>query len=292
MDTFDPKHIYSDAAKLARLKDKKLFLFDIDGTIAVGDTLYEGSANLLRYIQAIGGRSYYITNNSTKSGLDYVKKFHDAFHLDSTEDHFITSGYMTLRFLKENYADKKIFVLGTASFVAELRKNGLWVTEVCEDGIDCVVVAYDSELNYAKLTEVCKVLFTQDVPFYGTNPDLRCPIDFGFIPDCGAICNMITATTDKQPIYLGKPSKEVVKLCLEVSGFTPEETLVVGDRLYTDIACGINGGVDTCVLFTGEAQKKDILTPEGEPNTQYLPDYAFENVQELLNACQGEINFK
>ena len=195
MDTFDPKHIYSDAAKLARLKDKKLFLFDIDGTIAVGDTLYEGSADLLRYIQAIGGRAYYITNNSTKSGLDYVKKFHDAFHLDSTEDQFITSGYMTLRFLKENYTDKKIFVLGTASFVAELRKNGLWVTEVCEDGIDCVVVAYDSELNYAKLTEVCKVLFTQDVPFYGTNPDLRCPIDFGFIPDCGAICDMITATT-------------------------------------------------------------------------------------------------
>ena len=101
MDTFDPKHIYSDAAKLARLKDKKLFLFDIDGTIAVGDTLYEGSADLLRYIQAIGGRAYYITNNSTKSGLDYVKKFHDAFHLDSTEDQFITSGYMTLRFEEE-----------------------------------------------------------------------------------------------------------------------------------------------------------------------------------------------
>ena len=86
METFDPKHIYSDAAKLARLKDKKLFLFDIDGTIAVGDTLYEGSEDLLRYIQAIGGRAYYITNNSTKSGLDYVKKFHDAFHLDSTEN--------------------------------------------------------------------------------------------------------------------------------------------------------------------------------------------------------------
>ena len=125
MNTFDPKHRYSDAAKLARLKNKKLFLFDIDGTIAVGDTLYEGSAELIRYINAIGGRAYYITNNSTKSGLDYVKKFHDAFHLDSTEDQFITSGYMTLRFLKENYAEKKIFVLGTASFVAELRKNGL-----------------------------------------------------------------------------------------------------------------------------------------------------------------------
>lgn len=285
MNTFDPKNIFSDREKLFRLKNKKLFLFDIDGTIAVGDTLYDGSADLIRYINDIGGKAYYITNNSTKSGLDYVKKFKEAFHLDSTEDQFITSGYMTLRFLKEHYADKKIFVLGTASFVAELRKNGLHVTEVYEESIDCVVVAYDSELNYAKLTEVCKVLFTQDVPFYGTNPDLRCPIDFGFIPDCGAICDMITATTDKKPVYLGKPSKEVVNLCLKVSGFTPEETLVVGDRLYTDIACGINGGVDTCVLFTGEAQKEDILTPEGEPNTPYLPDYAFENVQELLKAC-------
>ena len=125
MNTFDPNHRYSDAAKLARLKNKKLFLFDIDGTIAVGDTLYEGSADLIRYINDIGGRAYYITNNSTKSGLDYVKKFHDAFHLDSTEDQFITSGYMTLRFLKENYAEKKIFVLGTASFVitASLRKS-------------------------------------------------------------------------------------------------------------------------------------------------------------------------
>ena len=150
---------------------------------------------------------------------------------------------------------KKIFVLGNCFLHRRTEKNGLHVTEVCEENIDCVVVAYDSELNYGKLTEVCKVLFTQDVPFYGTNPDLRCPIDFGFIPDCGAICDMITATTDKQPIYLGKPSKEVVNLCLDISGFTPEETLVVGDRLYTDIACGINGGVDTCVLFTGEAQK-------------------------------------
>lgn len=261
------------------LNKKKLFLFDIDGTLAVGDTLYEGSAELLHYIQSIGGKAYYITNNSTKSGLDYVKKFKNAFHLDTTEDQFITSGYMTIRFLKEHYADRKIFVLGTASFVSELQKNGLTVTETAEDGIDCAVVAYDSELNYDKLIQVCKVLLTTEVPFYATNPDLRCPIDFGFIPDCGAICSMITQTTDKTPIYLGKPSKEVVELCLSLSGFTPEETLVVGDRLYTDIACGINGGVETCVVFTGEASPEDIL------NTPYKPDYAFHTVKELFSAC-------
>lgn len=263
---------------LAALKAKKLFLFDIDGTLAVGDTLYEGSAELLDYITRIGGKAYFITNNSTKSGADYVRKFHDSFHLETTEDQFVTSGYMTIRFLKKTYAHKKIFVLGTVSFVEELRKNGLTVTETAENGIDCVVVAYDSELNYDKLVQVSKVLLTTDVPFYATNPDLRCPIDFGFIPDCGAICSMITQTTDKTPIYLGKPSKEVVELCLSLSGFTKEETLVTGDRLYTDIACGINGGVDTCVLYTGEATPTDIT------DTPYKPDYAFDTVRDLVDA--------
>lgn len=257
------------------LKQKKLFLFDIDGTIAVGDTLYPGSAELLKYIDSIGGRSYFITNNSTRSGRDYVKKFRESFHLETTEDQFVTSGFMTIRFLKEKYSDKKIFVLGTASFVNELKKNQLTVTEKYEEGIDCAVVAYDSELTYEKLAEASRVLLTSDVPYYATNPDLRCPIDFGFIPDCGAICNMLKDTTDKTPVYLGKPSPDVVKLCLELSGFSPEETLVAGDRLYTDIACGINGNVDTCVLYTGEAKPEDIIA------TPYKPTYEFDTVEDL-----------
>lgn len=265
---------------LEKLREKKLFLFDIDGTLAVGDTLYEGSAELLAHIDRIGGKAYYITNNSTRSGSDYVKKFRDAFGLETTEDQFITSGYMTIRFLKEHYENKKIFVMGTSSFIKELRRNGLLVTERAEDGIQCVVVAYDSELSYEKLVQVSKVLLTTDAPFYATNPDLRCPIDFGFIPDCGAICDMITSTTDKKPVYLGKPNRDVVDICLAQSGFTREETLVVGDRLYTDIACGINGEVDTCVVFTGEARPEDMA------GTSFPADYAFETIKKLLECCK------
>ena len=256
------ENLQAKTAPTPALAHKRLFLFDIDGTLAVGDSLFDGSRDLLEHIGRIGGKAYYITNNSTMSGADYVAKFRRSFGLETEEGQFITSGYMTLRFLLENYHEKKIFVLGTASFVTELKKNGLNVTEQCEPDIACVVVAYDSELTYQKLVEACRILFTMDVPFYGTNPDLRCPIDFGFIPDCGAICDMITATTDKRPIYLGKPNRSVVDLCRSLSGFSKEETLVVGDRLYTDIACGINGEVDTCVLFTGEAKPEDMAATE------------------------------
>lgn len=261
------------------LSEKKLFLFDIDGTIAVGDTLYEGTRPLLDYIQSIGGRAYYITNNSTKSNADYVKKFREAFGLETTENQFVTSGYMTLRFLQQHHSHDKIYVLGTASYIAELRRNGLTVTEEPEPDASCVVVAYDSELTYQKLVNACQLLSTTDIPFYGTNPDLCCPIDFGFIPDCGAICQMITASTGRKPQYLGKPNPKVVALCQADSGFSDAQTLVVGDRLYTDIACGINAGVDTCVLYTGEA------TPEEVACTQYNPSYAFADVRALLAAC-------
>ncbi len=264
---------------LENLKNKKLFLFDIDGTIAVGDTLYDGSAELFAHIERIGGKSCFITNNSTRSCSDYVEKFRRAFHLETTEDQFVTSGLMTIRFLKERFAGKKIFVLGTASFLRELRKNGLCVTEAAEDDIACVVAAYDSELTYDKLVQTCKTLSATDVPFYATNPDLCCPIDFGFVPDCGAICRMITDSTGRTPVYLGKPSRHVAELCLSLSGYSKEETLVVGDRLYTDIACGINAGVDTCVVFTGEAKPDDMA------DTPYPADYCFDNIKELLMHC-------
>lgn len=268
-----------NSSTLLNLKKKKLFLFDIDGTLAVGDTLYDGSAELLHYIDKKGGKAYYITNNSTRSGKDYVERFRRAFHLETTEDQFITSGYMTLRFLREHYADKNIFVLGTASFIEELRKNGLHITETAQEDIGCIIAAYDSELNYEKLIQACKALSTTDAPFYGTNPDLCCPIDFGFVPDCGAICNMLTDATGRKPVYLGKPSRQVVDLCLSLSGFSREETLVVGDRLYTDIACGINGDVETCVVFTGEARPEDMA------DTPYPADYCFSDIKELLMHC-------
>lgn len=265
---------------MSELSKKKLFLFDIDGTLSVGDTLFDGSRELLEYIEKIGGRAYYITNNSTKSNGDYVEKF-ARWNLTTEEEQFVTSGYMAIRYLKENFRDEKIFVLGTKSYLAELRKQGIMVTEEVEEDVTCVLAAYDSELNYQKLEKACELLYRKEVAYLATNPDLCCPAPFGFIPDCGAICNMLEAAVYRKPRYLGKPSREVVELCLKRSGFSREETLVVGDRLYTDIACGIEGKAQTCLLLTGEAKREDLQ------DTIYSPDYCFGTVRELLEYIES-----
>lgn len=257
------------------LKDKKLFLFDIDGTVSVGDTLYDGSRDLFDYIESVGGRSYFITNNSTKSTQSYIEKF-AKWGIETEARQFVTAGYVSMLYLKKTFGGKKIYVAGTASYIRELRANGLNITEEPDGDAAAVMIAFDDEVTYKKLYGACKLLFEKDIPYIGTNPDLRCPAPFGFIPDCGAICGAVDAATGKTPLYIGKPNRIMVDMCVEDSGFSYDETVVVGDRLYTDIAVGINAGVDTIAVLTGEATREEIAS------TQFVPRYVYGNVRALV----------
>ena len=96
----------------------------------------------------------------------------------------------------------------TETYCSELRKAGLNITDQAGDDVDCVLCAYDTELTYEKLVQVCKQLTETKVPWFATNPDLRCPIDFGMVPDCGSICRMITASVGREPEYIGKRPPE------------------------------------------------------------------------------------
>ncbi len=261
---------------LEHLKKKKLFLFDIDGTIALSEDVIEGTFPLLSYIREIGGRAVYITNNSSKSTKDYVEKFR-RMGIDAGAKDFVTAGSYTLSYLKEHHKKDLIFAMGTSSYVEELKKNGLSITEEYDGNVDVVLTAFDTELNYAKVENACRLLMERGKErlWLATNGDLRCPVDFGMIPDCGSICNMISAATDRAPRYLGKPSPGLVEYSMEMTGFSKEETLVVGDRIYTDIACGENAGVETCLVFTGEAKAEDV------PKAESRIDFCFETVKAL-----------
>ena len=258
-------------------KDKKLFLFDIDGVIRLGNNLIDGALETCDHIEKIGGKSIFITNNSTKNANDYVDLFKNyGFNVD--ESNFITALTVTTIFLKNNHSDDLIYAWGTESFVKELKNNGLHITTNKDDfsKIKCVVVGYNSELTYKSLCDICEVLQKTNVPYYATNVDLVCPAPFGFIPDCGSICNLIECSTKKKPIYIGKPEPNMVELALQENPkYSKEQCLVVGDRLYTDIACGINAGVETCVVFTGEAQEEDLK------DTEFVPTYKYYSVKEM-----------
>lgn len=259
------------------LSNKKLFLFDIDGVIKLGNDIIDGSYQLLEYINKIGGKYIFITNNSTTSNKDYVQKFKN-FGFEVDESNFITALSITIDYLKSHFQNELIFALGSKSFISELKENGLKITEEYSPEIKTVLVGYDNELTYKKILDVCEILQTNDVTSYlATNMDLRCPMPYGFVPDCGAIAKMIELATERSPQFLGKPSPQMVQKAMKITGFTKEQTLVIGDRLYTDIACGVNAGVDTCLVLSGEAKREDLK------ESSIQPTYVFESVKELLN---------
>lgn len=249
------------------LYKKKLFLFDMDGTIYEEERVFEGTKELLGLIEEIGGRYVFITNNSSKSVVDYIEKV-NGLGIKANIDNFFTSAQATVLYLRKNFIGKKVYCQGTKSFIRELRDNGIEVTEDVEDNVDVVVVGFDTELTSAKLRKTCELL-QRDIPFIATNPDFRCPVSFGFIPDCGSICSMIEAATRKKPVYIGKPEPTMVDIVREKFGYRIDETVVIGDRLYTDIATGLNAGAMAICVLTGEATKDEIQNGDIKPTLTF-----------------------
>ena len=270
------KDFYGNDA--TRLKDKKLFLFDMDGTIYLGENLFEGVPELLQKIENKGGRYVFITNNASKSVSDYVKKLHRLGLKNITEEHFFTSAQAMLMLLQEKHADDLIYLQGTKSLVDEYRAHGLNITTEYTDKAGVIAVAFDPEFTGGKVYNTSKMLTLHDLPYYATNPDWVCPVEFGYIPDCGSMCEGYARATGKMPVYIGKPQPTMVLELMKKFNKTPQETLVVGDRLYTDIASGVNAGVDTVCVLCGEVTLADIQ----KATCNQVPSFVFENTREII----------
>lgn len=248
---------------LSDLKNKKLWLFDMDGTIYEEDRVFDGTLDLLDKIVTRGGQYVFITNNSSKSVNDYVKKVTNM-GIKADVDNFFTSTQATIQFLKQNHPKAKVYCQGTKSLITELKACGIDVTEQVEK-VDVVLVGFDTELTTSKLRNTCEILSTQNVTYIATNPDWVCPVSFGFIPDCGSICGMLKNATGKWPTFIGKPEPTMVKSAMKKYGYTAKDTIVVGDRLYTDIATGLNAKVTAVCVLTGEATISDIESGDIKP---------------------------
>lgn len=264
------------------LNDIRLFLFDMDGTLYIGDRLFPFTKELLKTIKGIGGRYLFVTNNSAKSVKDYVIKLRNL-GIDATEEDFMTSSQATAFYLSKHHKGDSLYVCGTKSLKDELRREGFDITEDI-DNTDCIVMGNDTELTFKKLYDISKLLLTREnIPYIATNPDYVCPTEFGSVPDCGSICDMLYNVSGRRPVVIGKPEALMAKLAMEMAGYTESETAVIGDRIYTDIKSGINAGCTTVLVMSGETTR-DILERSSDK-----PDYVMEDAGELLSILRGEI---
>ncbi len=257
---------------MSNLIDKKLFLLDMDGTIYLDNDLFDGTLDFLEYIRSIGGRYIFLTNNSSKSVNKYIEKL-ASLGIESTAEDFLTSTDATVLYLKKkNY--NKIYAFGTVSFKEQLKGAGLPITEVLQDDIDCLCMGFDTELTFNKLEDAC-ILLGRGVDYIATNPDWVCPTSYGYVPDCGSVSQMLCNATKRMPKFIGKPEPDMALLAMEKTGYGKEETLVMGDRLYTDIACGVNAGISTVFVLSGEGTMEDVEASETKP------EFIYKNIQEV-----------
>lgn len=265
-----------------KLCDKKLWLLDMDGTLYLSETLFDGAADFLRFIRERGGRYLFLTNNSSRGTDAYVAKL-ARLGIEAAPGDFLTSADAAIRYLKNTYApDVNYFVCGTESLKSQLRGAGLLIEDALSDDISVVLLGYDTELTYEKL-ENCCILLNRGCDYVATHPDMVCPTWYGSAPDCGSVIEMLFTATGRRPKIIGKPQPEMALTAMETYGCSKEETCLMGDRLYTDIACGVNAGIDTVFVLSGEGVVADIEKYGIRP-THILP-----NVREVLRQMEQEL---
>ena len=261
------------------LRSKKLYLFDMDGTLYLGSRLYDFTLELLDTLKKTGRKYLFMTNNSSKSVDDYVKKL-GKLGIEATRDDFMTSSQAPAYYLHKHHEGQKLYVCGTESLKEELRMEGFTVTTNVDE-TECIVMGFDTELTFQKLHDVSFMLLTRPaLPYIATNPDYVCPTEFGSVPDCGSVCDMIYNATKKRPIVIGKPSPLMPQLAMEKLGISKEEACVVGDRIYTDVKSGLNAGITGILVLSGETTREILAESPDKPHL------VLEDASEILAAIK------
>ena len=253
-------------------------LLDMDGTFFLGERLLPGALEFLALLNRLRIPFSFLTNNTSRSRADYVKKLM-GFGVREADARVFTAGDAAIRYLRVNYPGKKICLIGTRSLRDDFRAAGVRL-----DGRrpDALVLGYDTELTYAKLVRLCRFA-RQGLPYFATHPDINCPTPDGLIPDIGAMMALVEKSTGRVPDKIfGKPDRNLIEQLAGSLNVRPESLVMVGDRLYTDIAMGTTAGVGTVLVLSGETKREDL------PGAAYRPDFVCEDLAELGRMLEAE----
>lgn len=258
------------------LREKNIFLLDMDGTIYLGDELIDGAKKFLETIKNKGKRYIFLTNNSSKSKESYVEKL-SRLGIEASAEEVFTSGEATTMYLKKEKEGAKIYLLGTEALEEEFIRAGFVLEKERHKNIDYVVLGFDTTLTYEKLWAACEYI-SEGVEYIATHPDFNCPLpNDKFMPDAGAMAALIEASTGKMPKVIGKPNKEVVESIALKYGLNKEDMVMVGDRLYTDIKTGENAGIASVLVYSGETKEEDYKKSE------IRADYVFNSIKDMID---------
>ncbi len=265
------QNVCANSAEAKRVLDeKKLFIFDMDGTIYLGSTVYDFAVRFIHHLRASGRKILFFTNNASHSPVFYMERL-NRMGFDPQPDELLTSGHVTIGFLKRHRPGKAVYLVGTPELESQFTQAGIELS----DKADIVVTSFDTTLTYAKLDTACR-LIRNGAEYLSTHPDFNCPVEGGFIPDSGAIAAFVTASTKVTPTYFGKPYPETLEMICEFTGMKKEEMCLFGDRLYTDIALGRRNGVTASLVLSGETTVQDVEQADEADK----PDFCFGSLDD------------
>ena len=266
----------------AILNEKELYIFDMDGTIYLGYNVFPFAIRFINNLRAAGKRVLFFTNNASHTSDFYVQKL-SKLGFSPTREEIMTSGDVTIEFLRRHRDGKSVYLVGTDELVESFKDAGINMLTGDEEKADIVVTSFDTTMTYKKMDDACR-LVRGGAEYLSTHPDFNCPTETGFIPDSGAIAAFVTASTGKTPTYFGKPYKETVEMISEATGVSVDKMCIFGDRLYTDIALGKKHGVTAVLVYSGETTPEDVEAA----TVAEKPDYAFPSLDEVDQVMFGK----
>ena len=249
------------------------WLFDLDGTVYLGDRVIPGAGEAVAALRAAGRRVAFLSNKPLQTRADYAAKL-TRLGVPAGPDDVINSSLVMARHLAGIDPGAPVFVIGEPPMLAEMAAHGF---EVRDDArVRWVVIAFDRTFSYAKL-DVALQAVKQGARLIATNPDRTCPVEGGEIPDCAGMIAAVEAVTDRRvEAIVGKPSPIILDVALRALGAAAAESVMVGDRLETDIAMGAAGGLRTILVLSG-------VTRAGDPRiAEARPDHVIGSIAEIL----------
>lgn len=249
----------------------KSVISDMDGVIYRGGKLIDGADDFVKRLNDGNTPFLFLTNNSEQTPLDLKLKLESLGISGVTEENFITSAMATALFLKEQKNEATVFVIGGGGLINELYNVGF---SISEKKPDYVVVGKTANFTFEMIKTAVR-LINAGAKFIGTNPDVTDPVEGGIEPACGTLLAAITAATGKKPYIVGKPNSLMMTIATKKLGVHADNTLMIGDRMDTDIVGGMEAGMKTALVLSGVSSKDDLN------NFPYKPDYIYDSVAQI-----------